>query len=194
VDRAAARFRVGIAPERRYIANIARFHPVKDQATLVQAFRTVASARPDVDLLLVGDGPLHSELLAHVRRLDLVSRVHFLGVRDDVPEILAAADVFCLTSLSEAASLTLLEAMMTGLPVVVSNAGGNPEIVRHGREGLLVARQSSEGFAAALLRLLDDEELARRLGRAAADRVRSRFQLDRTIQRYYELYRRVASA
>ncbi len=139
-DRKSVRHRLGLDPARRYIANVARFHPVKDHALLLRAFAKVATVRDNVDLLLVGDGTLRSELEALVRQLSIERQVCFLGVRSDVPAILQAADVFALTSLSEAASLTLLEAMASSLPVVVTEVGGNPEIVRHGIEGILVPR------------------------------------------------------
>ena len=122
-----------------YIAMVARFHPVKDHAMLLHAFGQ-AAARADVDLLLVGDGKLRGPLESLVASLGLTGRVRFLGVRPDVPDLLRAVDVFALTLVSEAASLTLLEAMASRLPVVVTAVGGNPEIVREGVEGLLVPR------------------------------------------------------
>jgi glycosyltransferase involved in cell wall biosynthesis len=192
LDSTLARQRVGVPADRRYIVNVARLHPVKDQATLIDGFRVVAPAHPDVDLLLAGDGPLRAELEQRVRQLNLGDRVHFLGVRDDVPSVLAAADVFCLTSVSEAASLTLLEAMGSGLPVVVTNVGGNPEIVRDSVEGLLVPRGDANAVGRALLQILDDPGLAARLGAAGAERVRQLYRLDRTIERYYELYQHTA--
>lgn len=192
-DRRAAKTRAGFATDRRYVATIARFHPVKDHRTLLDAFATVAAACPDVDLLLAGDGPQRADLEAQAARLGLAERVRFLGVRSDVPAILAAADVFCLTSVSEAASLTLLEAMASEAPVVVTGVGGNPEIVRDGVEGLLVPRQDPVATAAALIRVLGDGALAARLGKAGAARVRAVYRLDRTIQRYLELYQRLAA-
>ena len=191
-DRESARRHLGFPVDRRYVTNVARFHPVKDQRTLLQAFQTVASARPDVDLLLVGDGPLRGALEEQVRTLGIESRVRFLGVRSDVPELLSATDVFCLSSVSEAASLTLLEAMATGLPVVVSDVGGNPEIVRQGQEGLLVRRQEPVALAEALLKLLDDPASSRELGLAGLRRVRATYQLSRTVSRYFDLYQRLA--
>jgi len=111
VDRDKTRAALGLDPTRRYVATIARFHPVKDHRTLLTAFAEVARVRADVDLLLVGDGPLRSDLERQSADLDIADRVRFLGVRDDVPNILRAIDVFALTSVSEAASITLLEAM-----------------------------------------------------------------------------------
>jgi N-acetyl-alpha-D-glucosaminyl L-malate synthase BshA len=188
VDRAAARATLGLDPARRYVATVARFHPVKDHQTLLRGFAEVAVARTDVDLLLVGDGPLRAELERLVAELGVADRVRFMGVRDDVENILRASDVFALTSLSEAASITLLEAMASELPVVVTGVGGNPEIVRDGTDGLLVPRRSSGGVARAVLKILGDAKLGASMGRAAAERVRQRYMLDDTINRYFALY------
>ncbi len=170
---------------------VARFHPVKDHRMLLHAFAELLKTHPDVDLLLAGDGPLRRELEQQCGELKIADRVKFLGVRSDVPNLLQAADVFTLTSLSEAASLTLLEAMASGLPVVVTNVGGNPEIVRDGREGLLVPRGDATAAAAAFRILFDDPELAARLGAAGPKRVHDHFQLEQTIDAYAELYERL---
>jgi len=188
VDRTATRAALGLDPARRYVATIARFHPVKDHRTLLNGFAEIARVRPDVDLLLVGDGPLRPDLERQSVELGITERVRFMGVRDNVATILRASDVFALTSVSEAASITLLEAMASELPVVVTAVGGNPEIVREGTDGFLVPRRSSAGVARALLRILGDAPLAAAMGRAGAERVRSRYRLDDTIGRYYELY------
>ena len=187
-DVAGLRSRLGLNPTRKYIACVARFHPVKDHRTLIAAFGRVAGHRSDVDLLLVGDGPLRADLAGQCRELNLEGRIHFLGIRDDVADLLQAADVFALTSVSEAASITLLEAMATGLPVVVTDVGGNPEIVRNGVDGLLAPRGNAEAIAMALARILDDPALGRGLGASAAARVKSTFLLDQTVDKYYELY------
>ncbi|MEZ5320110.1 MAG: glycosyltransferase, partial [Vicinamibacterales bacterium] len=193
-DRDALRARLGLAASRRYVAAIARFHPVKDHAMLLRAFARVAAERADADLLLVGDGPLRPALEAQVASLGLERRVRFLGVRHDVPDLLAASDVFVLSSVSEAASITLLEAMATGLPVVVTEVGGNPEIVRQGVDGRLTPRGDAEAFSAALTAVLADPAGAREMGRNGAARVREVYRLDRTIARYDALYRALAGA
>jgi glycosyltransferase involved in cell wall biosynthesis len=190
-DRAALRGRLGLDAGRRYLVNIARHHPVKDQETLLRGFREVVAARADVDLLLVGDGPLRGKLEDLADRLGVAARVRFLGVRTDVPEVLRAANIFVLTSLSEAASLTLMEAMATGLPVVVTNVGGNPELVRDGVEGHLVPRGDAGATAAAILRLLDDPAGAAAMGAAGRARAEERYRLDRTIDAYMDLYQRL---
>jgi glycosyltransferase involved in cell wall biosynthesis len=108
-----------------------------------------------------------------------------------VPDILRAVEVFALTSVSEAASLTLLEAMASALPVVVTAVGGNPEIVRDGKEGLLVPRGDAAATAAALLRLLNYPDAARRMGAAGLRRVHERYRLEQTVERYMSLYEQV---
>ncbi len=189
-DRAELRVRLGLDPDRRYIAMVARFHPVKDHAMLLHAFGQ-AAARADVDLLLVGDGKLRGQLESLVASLGLTGRVRFLGVRPDVPDLLRAVDVFALTSVSEAASLTLLEAMASRLPVVVTAVGGNPEIVREGVEGLLVPRGDAAAAGAAILRLLDNPAQAAAMGAAGRARVEERYRLSQTIEAYWQLYRRL---
>jgi glycosyltransferase involved in cell wall biosynthesis len=187
-DRAALRQRLGLDPARLYVIIVARFHPVKDHATLLDGFATVARQRPDVDLLLAGDGPLRPALEQRIAALGIASRVRLLGVRSDVADLLRAADIFTLSSVSEAASITLLEAMASGLPAVVTAVGGNPELVRDGVDGLLVPRGDADGFARAFLRLIDEPATRHAMGRSGTERVRAHFQMSTTIERYGALY------
>jgi glycosyltransferase involved in cell wall biosynthesis len=190
-DKELAKEDVGLEPDRRYLIHVARHHPVKDQKTLLRGFALAAADLPGVDLLMVGDGPLRGELESLAVELRVPDRVKFLGIRSDIPELMRAADAFALTSLSEAASLTLLEAMATGLPALVTNVGGNPELVRHEREGLLFPRGNVQGCADAIGRIFRDPELAARLGAAGRERAGARYQLDRTVEEYYKLYCRL---
>lgn len=187
-DIGSLRRRLELDPTRRYITTVARFHPVKDHRTLLHAFAEVAPLRRDVDLLLAGDGALRDTLEELAAELGIAARVQFLGVRSDVADLLRASDVFALTSVSEAASITLLEAMASGLPVVVTAVGGNPEIVRDGVDGLLAPRGDSHAVAKALVAVLDDSRLAYSMGQAGADRVRTQFRLEDTVERYFALY------
>jgi glycosyltransferase involved in cell wall biosynthesis len=192
-DRATLRRSLGMDPARCYIITVARFHPIKDHAMLLRAFAAVATARPNVDLLLAGDGPLRGELDRQATALGIQGRVRFLGVRSDVPALLQAADVFALTSVSEAQSLTILEAMASRLPVVATAVGGNPELVRNGVEGLLVPRGDSAAAAAALLQLLDSPGDAAAMGAAGRARVEERYRLSSTVDKYWRLYQRLCS-
>jgi glycosyltransferase involved in cell wall biosynthesis len=177
----------------RIIIHVARHHPVKDQATLIRGFALAAPDLPGVVLRMAGDGPLRGELEALTKELGVADRVEFLGVRSDIPDLMRQADVFALTSLSEAASLTLLEAMATGLPVVVTDVGGNGEIVRHEKEGLLFPRSDAAGCAAAFKRLFADPAFAKRLGDAGRERAREHYRLESTVNRYLELFERVVT-
>ena len=191
-DRNLLREKLGLHRAKRYIAMVARFHPVKDHAMLLRAFATVAAQRPDVDLLLVGDGPLRGNLETQVREAGLFERVQFLGVRRDVADILQAVDLFALTSVSEAASLTLLEAMAAAVPVVVTDVGGNPEIVRQAVDGFRVPRGDDAAAAKAIIYLLDHPLEAKKMGEAGRQRVEEHYRLDRTIDRYFRLYSRLS--
>jgi len=178
-------------PARRYVVNVARFHPVKDHATLLRAFEQVARVLADVDLLLVGDGPLRGEIEKLVQALHLENRVRFLGIRQDVPAILQVSKVFVLISVSEGAPLTLLEAMAVGLPVVVTSVGGMTEIVHDRVEGLLAPRQDAQAVADALIYLMKNPTTGARMGAAGARTVREFYTIDRTVQRYSSLYSRL---
>ncbi len=191
-DKQTLRKQLGLDPARRYIACVARFHPIKDHETLLRAYSEVAKANTDTDLLLIGDGPRREDLQTLVYSLGIGPRVHFLGVRADVPDLLQAADIFALTSLCEAASLTLLEAMASGLPVVVTNVGGNPEIVRRDIDGLLAPRQDVAAIANGLSQLLNHPARAKGMGDSGRQRVKEHYSLDRTIDRYHQLYRQLA--
>ena len=183
---------LGLDPSRRLVTCIARLHPVKDHTTLVRAFARVAPLWSDVDLLIVGNGECRNQLVALVDMLGLATRVRFAGIRSDVPDLLRASDIFALTSLSEAASLTLLEAMATGLPVVVTDVGGNPEIVRSGTDGLIVTQGDEVATAEALGTLLGNPARAESMGAAARTRAQGCYDIERTIAAYHVLYRRLA--
>jgi len=192
-EKGTVRRKLGFDPKRKYLICVARFHPVKDHATLLRGFACIAQKSPNVDLLLAGDGPLRQELESLCQQLGVEQRVQFLGIRSDVADLLQAADCFVLTSLSEAASLTLLEAMAAGLPVVVTNVGGNPEIVRNHIDGLLVPRHNDSALADALQTLLQGPKRAAAMGASGQERVHEKYDLNRTISRYCQLYQQLAS-
>lgn len=189
-DKARLRERLGLDAERLYVTIVARFHPVKDHATLLTAFAAIARQRADVDLLLVGDGPLRGALERQALSLGITSRVRMVGVQSNVSEWLQASDVFTLSSVSEAASITLLEAMASGLPAVVTDVGGNPELVRRDQDGLLVPRGDVPALASALRRLLSEPATRRSMGASGMRRVRDEFQMNDTVARYASLFER----
>jgi sugar transferase (PEP-CTERM/EpsH1 system associated) len=184
------------APEPRAVSgatlraiHVARLSPIKDQRTLLQAVRRVVDAEPGFHLDIVGDGPMREELVTLCHELQLSEQVRFLGFREDVRELLATADCYVLSSVSEGVSLTLLEAMAMGLPVVATAVGGNPEVVAHGETGLVVPAGSPERLAEALLALIRHPNQARRMGQAGRQRVEEHFDLRRVVGQYEGLYR-----
>lgn len=187
-DRIEARRRLNMDPQTPLVMQVARFHPVKDHATALQAFAHVAAAVPDARLALVGEGERLGQMQRLADELAIAHRVDFLGRRDDVPHILPAADVFLLSSLSEGISLTLLEAMACRLPIVATAVGGNVEVVEHGRNGLLVQRQDHAGLAHNLILLLRDAEVRRNMGEAGHKRLHRLFHHQQMIQAYDQLY------
>ncbi|HXG05457.1 MAG TPA: TIGR03088 family PEP-CTERM/XrtA system glycosyltransferase, partial [Candidatus Binatia bacterium] len=191
-DREGAREALGLPAGAPVVGTVGRLDPVKDHARLVAAFRAVVAERPDALLLIVGDGPLRDDLQQAVAAAGLERSVRLLGERDDIPRVLAALDVFTLPSLAEGISNTILEAMATGLPVVATNVGGNPELVEDGVTGRLVEPRRTEALAAALLGYVNDPVLARLHGKAGRQRCVTEFSLDRMAARYLALYRRLA--
>ncbi|MEZ5065337.1 MAG: glycosyltransferase [bacterium] len=188
-DRAALRAEQGVGPDDPVVGIAARFAPVKDHATLFRAFAHVRSELPSAKLVLAGDGPLREELEALADQLAIRDCVRFLGVRRDVPALLHTWDVFSLSSLSEGTSVTLLEAMASGLPCVTTAVGGNPEIVEENVTGLLAPRGDHQALGRALCDVLGERERARVMGEAGRQRVRRLFTFDQMVEGYANLYR-----
>jgi N-acetyl-alpha-D-glucosaminyl L-malate synthase BshA len=170
--------------------HVSNFRPLKRVPWLVEAFAR-ASQGTQARLVLVGDGPDQPAACETARRLRLGKRVSFLGERDALPELLAPADVFVLTSTEESFGLSALEALSCGVPVVATAVGGVPEVVRDGETGLLAPVDDQGRFAERLATLLLDRRRAREMGRAARADVLARFARDPIVARYEALYRRV---
>ena len=149
---------------------------------------------PTARLLLIGDGECRPDCEALAKELGLADSIDFWGVRHDIPEILRAIDVFTLTSVSEAASLTLLEAMASSCPAVVTDVGGNAEHVRHEREGYLVGRGDHETLGCHLATLLRDKQQAIGMGKLARERVERHFNLEDVIEDYSGYYTQLVNA
>jgi glycosyltransferase involved in cell wall biosynthesis len=157
--------------DRRIFLTAARLAPQKGLDVLLRAAVHV----PDAQFVVAGDGPERPRLEAEAEQLGILDRFRFLGLRDDVPELLAASDVFVLPSLFEGSSLAVLEAMAAGKPVVTSAIGGTDELVDDGESGLLVPPGDAGALALALNRVLAQPELRAKLGATARDRARDSF-------------------
>lgn len=185
---AAVRRELGIPPGAFAVGVVGRLDPIKDHPTLFRAFAQLRAADPGARLLVVGDGPERARLEAAGGE-----GVLFLGDRRDVPELLRVLDVFVLPSRNEGISNTILEAMATGLPVVATRVGGNPELVEDGLTGALVPPGDVNALAAALGRYRDGPEGARTHGEAGRARVLERFAVDRMVGSYEAVWARVAT-
>ncbi len=188
--RETARARLGLAPEARVIGMVSRLSLDKGYKYLFAALAPIKDAFP-LKMLVVGFGHQEAEVRALAESHGLGGVVEFLGIRRDVPELLAAMDVFVLPSDQEGFSVALVEAMAAGLPVVVSDLPGNLEAVEHRVSGLAFPRGDIEALRNNLLWLLGNPELARSFGLAARERAAALFTVDRYGRRIQGLYDRL---
>lgn len=173
----------------RIIGTVGRLEPVKDQANLIRAFRLVRLSVPDAVLMLVGDGALRRELETVAEAEGVADATRFLGDRSDVPQLLQGLDVFALTSVSEGYSIALLEACAAQLPIVATDVGGNGEIVRNRRNGLLVPARDTGALAVALTELLSSPAYAAAMGQVGRQWVTHEGSFRTMASRYEALYR-----
>jgi L-malate glycosyltransferase len=187
-QRHTARQRLGLADDCLVVGTVARLDPVKDLGTLITAFARVLTSVPSALLLIVGDGSERERLERQAATLNIASRTVFTGQRADVRELLPALDVFVNSSTSEGVSVTILEAMAAGLPVVATSVGGTPEVVVDGVTGALVPAGSADRLAGVLTATLSDS--CRRAGQGAAGRRRleETFTMDRMLAEYLRAY------
>ncbi len=186
-DRSRGRQALGLADGEVAVLCIAALEDHKDHRTLLTAWGRIAAAHPRAHLLLAGEGSLRSALEAQAASLP---RVRFLGFREDIPDLLAAADVCTLTSHLEGLGSTVMDAMVCGVPVVATRAGGIPELIRDGEDGLLCPVGDVERLAGALGQVIADPGLRQRLGTAARHSAQS-FCAAGMVDAYVDLYDRV---
>jgi glycosyltransferase involved in cell wall biosynthesis len=194
VDPRAVRAELGIAPDAPVALFAGRLAPQKAVDDLVKAADLLQHLRPDLVWLVAGDGPDRHELQDLARAFELGRRVRFLGHREDVPRLLAAADLLVLPSRYEGLPNVVLEAMRFRKPVVATAAPGTTEVVADGETGLLVPVGKPPALAQAVRTVIDDPELARRLGEAGRRRAESEFRAETMIDRFAALYEDLARA
>jgi sugar transferase (PEP-CTERM/EpsH1 system associated) len=170
------------------IGTVARLSPEKDQRTMLAAFRLVLGEIPEARLVIAGDGPCAADLKAFAHQLGISRSVEFLGLRNDVPALLDKFAVFTLSSRTEGLSMTVLEAMSAGSPVVATDVGGNREIVSPPECGLIVPPHDPKALADGYLTLLRDPVRRTQLGEAGRARAAAQFSLREMVQRYGEIY------
>ena len=190
-DRRAARRALGMDEETFVAVSVARLDRVKDFGTLLDAFATVRRQSPRSRLLIVGDGPERGWITQRAAQPDLEGAVDLIGFRSDVRAVIAAADVYVNSSISEGISITILEAMAVGLPVVATAVGGTPEVLTDDAGGMLVPSRDPARLASALLALVVDPQRRAAMAAAARRRLETSFTIDRMVGEYVSTYRRL---
>jgi glycosyltransferase involved in cell wall biosynthesis len=179
-------------PGQFVIGTVGRMQPIKDPVTLARAFVRLLRIFPDGErrlrLVMVGDGPLRDEVRRIIEMAGATATVWFPGKRDDVPRIMRSFDLFVLPSVSEGISNTILEAMASGLPVLATRVGGNPELVKDGVTGTLIPPSDEEYLARAMGTYAQNHELCRLHGREGRVWVESRFSIDAMVDEYTATY------
>ncbi|MDQ3350333.1 MAG: glycosyltransferase family 4 protein, partial [Acidobacteriota bacterium] len=173
----------------RTILTVANLRAEKSHETLLAAAAAMVGAHPELRFQIVGDGPRRGELEQRSAALGLGAHVEFLGHREDVPALLAAADLFVLPSRSEAFPNGAIEAMAAGLPVVACAVGGLLDLIEDGRTGLLVPAGDAEALGRALESLVTQPERANAMGAAARRAVEQQYSFDRMVDSFEDLYR-----
>ena len=177
----------GLSADAVVFTCVGRLEPQKNPLLLLQAFAELKDSH--AHLVLSGEGSLRERLQTYAQAHKLCDRVHLIGKQDNVPSVLAASDVFVLSSNWEGNPLAVMEAMAAGLPVIATRVGGVPELVQSGDQGLLVQAGDRMVFAAAMKTLLCDAETRQAMGRAAQTRAMREFKVERMVEGYANLYR-----
>ena len=177
----------------RNITYVGRLDSYKGVNYLLAGFKELLSKVDNIKLTIVGSGPDETVLKNMARDLNIIDVVAFKGRQEDVLSVLDSTDIFVLPSLSEGMSNVLLEAMSCGLPVVATSVGGNRDLIKDRYNGILIEPGDSMKLSAALLELLKNDGLAKKLGKEARKTVKENYSMDNVVDKYVELYSRLVS-
>ena len=184
----------GLDPSKKLCAVVAQFIPRKGHRLLIEAIPSIVGSCPEAHFLFFGRGPLEEELQGLCKRIEVADRVSFVGFRPDLERILPCLDLIVHPASMEGLGVSLLEAAVSGVPIVATRAGGIPEIVHNGVNGYLFERGDKQAMIQAVLTLLLDPGKAKRFGRAGRDIVRSRFSVDAMVEGNLRVYGQVMSS
>lgn len=190
-DKAALCGQLGLATNAKLVATVGRLTLPKGHRYLIDAAPSVVSVYSETHFLFIGDGELRDELERQTRETGLSQNIHFLGLRDDVPDLLAAVDLFVLPSLWEGLSIALLEAMAAGKPVVATAVSGTTQVMIPEKTGLIVPPGESQALADAVVWLLSNPAQALRMGEAAKQHIVTNFSAQKQADEHVALYRRL---
>ena len=171
------------------VGMIGRLEKVKGPEYFIEAAKYIAERIPQTKFLIVGDGSLKEALITRSKQLNIDNKVIFAGWQEDVPEILSILDVLVLPSLNEAIGRVILEAGASGKPVVATEVGGIPDIIKNNETGILVPPGDSKKIAEAVISLLEDKQKRFEMGRAAKDWVNNQFSVDNMVREVHNLYK-----
>jgi glycosyltransferase involved in cell wall biosynthesis len=188
-DRQALCDELGVRADSRLILTVGRLTEQKGLRYLLDAAAPVVSLFPDSHFLLVGEGELFGTLTQQAARNGVPNQVHLMGVRRDVPDLLAAVDIFVLPSLWEGLSVALLEAMAAAKPIVATTVSGTLQAMIPDNTGLLVPPGDSRALANAIVQLLSDPLRAQRMGQSARQHVEKYFSAHQQASQHLALYR-----
>lgn len=188
VDKAQIHRQLGLPENASVMAVVATFKEQKGHRFMIEATSSVVEQFPKLHILFIGDGDLREELQAQTKALDLDKHIHFLGNRNDVPELLAASDYFVLPSLWEGLSMALVEAMASGLPIIATEVSGTHQVIIPNETGLLVPPGDSQLLGKAMIQILTNSAQAEAMGTAAKKRVGRYFSAQKQAQDHIALY------
>lgn len=193
-DKAAFCSQLNLERSSRLVVTVGRLTRQKGHRFLIDAAAVVVASFPETHFLFIGDGELKHELQGQAFEAGLSAHVHFLGIRDDVPGLLASTDLFVLPSLWEGLSIALLEAMAAGKPIVATGVSGTVQVMVPGRTGLIVPPADSRALSDAIIQLLSAPAEAQVMGVAAKQHVMMNFSAQKQAAEHLALYRRLLAS
>jgi len=180
-----------LAPQDCMIFASGNLTEVKGHKHLISAVHQLISKGAKVRCFIAGQGKLREALERQILELGIWKNVTLLGYRNDIPSLSSATDIFCMPSLNEALGYSLLEAVASGVPVVASNVGGIPEVITHGKEGILVEPGNAQQISQAVEKVMNDDKLAKSMGSAGKKTARERFSSEAMLTRTDKLFKAV---
>lgn len=188
VNKSRKKKELGIDIEKTVITTVGRLTKQKGQIYLIKAADQILKAGIDAEFLIIGEGELRQNLENLTKDLHLEDRIHFLGVREDVNELLGISDIFVLPSLCEGFGIVIIEAMAAGVPVIASNIDGIKEVIEDKKTGLLVPSKSPKEIANGVIYLLESTKKVQSMTKRASEKVKKKFSIDRMVKEYENVY------
>lgn len=181
----------GIAPDTTVVGTVGRLTMQKGHKCFIDAISKIKGNFPEIAFLLIGDGSLKNDLESYAETLGMKNNIIFAGSRRDIPEVLAAMDIFVFPSLWEGLGTAVLEAMAAGKPIIASDLPPIREMIEHKKNGMLAPVKDSTALAQSIKLLLDDKKFAESLGRSAKEKASSCFSIETTVSNYTALFENV---